>query len=158
MRAYFLSFILAMFCTLVSCSDDSGINNSSEYKIQMDISGDQTLEFRTNTANIIVPPANPIYRISGSMTNNGMTHTFSILIDDVWLDKDTIDLTRNLNMITFAYDAGKDGNTYRAVAGTFIVEDLSSNRAKGTFSATLAKLGHLETTITITNGKIDISK
>lgn len=147
-----------MLVFLISCGDDNGNNSTSAYEVEMSITGDQTLDFKTNLATIVVPPANPNFMMSSFMNVDGTTHAFSVTIDDGWLDKKEIDLTRDKNQATFAYDQGRNGNTYRVISGTFKAEILTEKTVKGTISFTAAKLGEVGTTIQVENGKIHINK
>lgn len=151
--------ILLIAGFIISCSGDDNANNSSNtLPIELIITGNQTLDYKTSNVTIVVPPMNPNFLISSYMKVGAMNHTFSITLDSNWMDKTEIDLTRDANKCTFAYDGGKNGNTYVVIDGKFVVDFLSNTRVKGTVNFTAAKLGSIDTTISVVNGKIDFSK
>lgn len=155
-----LSYLLIglLFVILVSCGDDDSNNQTSIYKVEMTITGDQSLEFLAKTATIVLPPVNPNFLVTAFYTENGKNHTFSMTIEDEWLDKKEIDLARGYNSGIFAYDGGKDGNTYRVIEGTFSVETLTEKTVRGKLNFTAQKIGTTDITIKVENGKINVTK
>ncbi|MBX3042148.1 MAG: hypothetical protein KIT33_15755 [Candidatus Kapabacteria bacterium] len=156
MNKILFSTILILSIFLLSCGSDSSSNPTSEYKVELTITGDQNLEFKSKEVNFIPAGDNPNYQISCFMNESGKTHSFSITIDSKWIDKKEIDLTRDDNRCIFAYDAGKEGNTYRVISGFLNVDELNQRNVKGTLNFTAAKIGAVETTIKVENGKINI--
>lgn len=151
-----LSF--SIFILIAACSGDDSTNPTTGLKVDMLVSGDQSVTFKTDDVNIVLPPVNPNYLITAFFTEGGMTHTFSLTIDSKWLDSTRIDLTRDENKAVFAYNQGKDGNTYRVIQGFLDVDEINYNKVKGTLNFTAGKIGEVETTISVANGKINISK
>jgi hypothetical protein len=152
--SYFLIGLL--FVILVSCGDDEGNNPTSAYKVEMTITGDQSLEYLSNNATFTTPnDDSPHYRIASNYTENGRTHTLSMTIDNTWFDKKEIDLTRDTNRFTFAYDKGIA--TYTVIEGTFSATTLSQTTVIGTLNFTAQKIGEISKTIKVEVGKIHIT-
>lgn len=158
MKKIALLMAVVILTLLISCGDNDSTNPTKTQNVEMTISGDQNLVFKSNDVNIVLPPANPDYLVSAFMSESGKTHTFSMTIDSDWVSEKTIDLTRDENKATFAYDAGKDGNTYRVISGSFQVEEISATKIRGTINFTAGKIGDISKTITVTNGNISVSK
>jgi hypothetical protein len=157
MKKVLLVSLLCLIPFFMSCGSDDSTGPSDAYKVNLSMTGDKVLEFKTNTATMLAPPANPNYLISSFLTENGMTHQFSLTIDKTWEDKKEIDLSKDLNSGTIAYNAGKDDNTYRIIEGTFVVDVLTSSKVVGTISFVAVKLKSENDKITVQNGRINIS-
>ncbi len=71
--------ILLIAGFIISCSGDDNANNSSNtLPIELIITGNQTLDYKTSNVTIVVPPMNPNFLISSYMKVGAMNHTFSI--------------------------------------------------------------------------------
>ncbi len=149
---------LSLLILALGCSDSDTTNPTTGLKVDMLITGDHAVSFKTDDVNIVLPPVNPNYLITAFFTESGKTHTFSLTIDSKWKDSTRIDLTRDANKAVFAYDQGKDGNTYHVVEGFLDVDEINYNRIKGTLNFTAGKIGKVDTTVSVVNGKINILK
>lgn len=150
--------ILIFAAFLFSCSDDNSTNNNSLKTIEMQITGHQNLLFKTSNFKITPPPSNPNYIVGCTMNDGSMIHTLTMTIDSKWLDSSRIDFTRDLNKLIFAYNLGKDTNTYHATEAFLDVDELTNNRLKGTLNFTALRINSTDKFITVVNGKVDLAQ
>ncbi len=158
MSKVFLILSIFVFVTIIGCGSDSDNTTgpTGGYAILMQITGDKTMEFKTNTFVALPPGENPNYLVTFTMTEEKINHIFSMTFDAKWLSSKDIDLSRDDNKGTLQFT--NDTDTYRIVSGNFLVETLNDKNLKGKLNFKAVKVGTTDVEIEVVNGLIDIRR